>query len=209
METTTSPSRSTWSRSRIRSWTRAPCCRREVHTNQNGSVAIADFNGDGALDVGLGNFPGTGALFGIGNGTFGPFVGLESSGFRIRSVFAHDFDHDGFPDLAVAGSPIAVWRGAATSPSAEQRSIPVVREALQLDARDVNGDGAPDLITRFSDGVVLYPELAAWQFGSPFFLASGTRSINPGFWVADLNGDRIADVMVRRQSTLVWFVSDP
>jgi len=43
--------------------------------------------------------------------------------------------------------------------------------------------------TRFSDGAVLYPEVAPWQFGSPFFLASGTKSITSGFWVADLNGD--------------------
>ena len=145
-----------------------------------------------------------------GNGSFGPFVQIENSGFHTtRLVFAHDFDHDGIPDLAVSGSPIMAFRGAATSPFAEQHSIPVVREALQLEACDVNGDGTADLVTRFSDGAMLYPEVAAWQFASPFILASGTKSITPGFWVADLNGDGIPDIMVRRQSTFIWFVSDP
>lgn len=118
------------------------------------------------------------------------------------------------PITSTIRSSSSAARGTDTSASracwsAPSRSIPVVREALQLEACDVDGDGTADLATRFSDGALLYREVGPWQFGNPFFLASGTKSTTPGFWVADLNGDGIPDIMVRRQSTFIWFVSDP
>jgi hypothetical protein len=186
-----------------------PVITRLTTANQSMSIAVADFNDDGALDIALGNFADTGAVFGAGNGSFGDFVEIERGAFRTRSVLAHDFDHDGIPDLAVPGSPIAMFRGAAASPFAEQHSIPVVREPLQLAACSLDTGGTEGLATRFSDGAVLYPQVAPWQYGSPVFLASGTKGITPGLWVADLNRDGVSDIMMMSQSTFIWFVSDP
>jgi Bacterial Ig-like domain (group 3)/FG-GAP-like repeat len=63
------------------------------------SLALADFNGDGELDVasGGGNF----FLLGNGDGTFQTPITLGASG---PGVAVGDFSHDGRPDLAVAGN---------------------------------------------------------------------------------------------------------
>jgi len=68
-------------------------------------IAIADFNGDGKLDIAVAN---TGSstvslLYGRGNGTFKPAQNLNfAAGSLPISVAAADFNGDGAPDLAVA-----------------------------------------------------------------------------------------------------------
>ena len=61
-------------------------------------VAIADFNGDGKLDIACGasDF----LLLGNGDGTFQPVLPL---GFEGTGIAAGDFNGDGRPDLAVGG----------------------------------------------------------------------------------------------------------
>jgi hypothetical protein len=80
-------------------------------------LVVADFDGDGKLDVasGAGNF----LLLGNGDGTFQPVLGLGASGAGIT---VGDFNLDGKPDLAVGGvtilmnvSPAPVRSATATS----------------------------------------------------------------------------------------------
>ncbi len=76
------------------------------------SVAAADLNGDGKVDLVVVNQCGNGApndcpsgtvgvLLGIGNGTF-QSTSYGSGGFAARSVAVGDMDGDGKPDLIVA-----------------------------------------------------------------------------------------------------------
>ena len=66
-----------------------------------GAIVFSDFNGDGKLDVALGDGYGDGILLlGNGNGTFQSFMTLGAGGFGIA---AGDFNLDGKPDLAVGG----------------------------------------------------------------------------------------------------------
>ena len=71
------------------------------------ALAVADFNGDGLLDVltaqCTGNCqPGNAELLlGKGNGTFQPPT-FYPAGDNPDAVFATDFSRDGFPDVAVA-----------------------------------------------------------------------------------------------------------
>ena len=91
--------------------------------NGNYSVAVADFNLDGKADVILSDSPWSdiSLLLGNGDGTFQPpmqfFLGNSLWSFTPRSIFAvTDFDGNGTPDLAVAGTNgISVLLNAAGS----------------------------------------------------------------------------------------------
>jgi hypothetical protein len=65
------------------------------------SIAVADFNGDGRLDLALANYSGTSILLGNGDGTFQAPL-LYASGYWATSLAVGDFNLDGKPDLAVA-----------------------------------------------------------------------------------------------------------
>jgi hypothetical protein len=68
------------------------------------SVAVADFNGDGNLDLAITNAraDNVGIYLGNGNGTFQPPQTFATAGWPV-SVGVGDFNHDGNLDLAVGG----------------------------------------------------------------------------------------------------------
>src|SRR5262245_33338210 len=70
------------------------------------SVAMADYNGDGVLDLAVANYGTTGrvsVLLGTGDGTFGAARSFSAGNFAI-SLAVGDFDGDGVLDLVVANS---------------------------------------------------------------------------------------------------------
>ncbi len=67
------------------------------------SVAVADVNGDGHLDLVVA-YPGEGSvgvLLGKGDGTFQPVVKYNSGGSGASSVAVADVNGDGKPDIVV------------------------------------------------------------------------------------------------------------
>ena len=68
---------------------------------RSSSMATADFNGDGKLDLALSN---RNVLLGNGDGTFEPAQSYNPAGDKGVSEVVADFDRDGKPDLAVTTS---------------------------------------------------------------------------------------------------------
>ena len=68
-----------------------------------GSMAVGDFNGDGKLDLAVGNYGSSNVsvLLGNGGGTFQAALNFDA-GFEPFSIAVGDFNGDGRPDLAVA-----------------------------------------------------------------------------------------------------------
>jgi hypothetical protein len=127
------------------------------------SVAVADVNGDGKLDIIVANyenFSGTGiigVLLGNGDGTFQPATAYGGAALQGATwVAVADLNGDGKPDIAVAyecqlncypsaaigvllGNGDGTFQPAVIYPSGGAFSFSIV-------VADLNGDGKPDLI---------------------------------------------------------------
>jgi hypothetical protein len=169
------------------------------------SVAFADFNGDGFLDMACA----TGGqsvvvLLGNGDGTFSTQIVVPTTvmeGYYSAAIATADFNGDGIPDLAVSGDGsgnvfVLLGNGDGTF-------TPVPGSATASDyvsamaVGDFNGDGIPDLAVVNSINQNLTILLGN---GDGTFTASasspGTGS-DPGNIAADdLNGDGKLDLVV-------------
>ena len=113
-------------------------------------VAIADFNGDGKLDLAVSNFgygtPGTtvSILLGNGDGTFQAYMDA-TAGNNPYKIAVGDFNADGKLDMAVvtdSGAAVLLGNGDGTF------QAPVVYPtgiAVSIATGDFNGDGKLDL----------------------------------------------------------------
>jgi hypothetical protein len=189
------------------------------------SVAVADVNGDGKLDLIVANEGGgsngdgsVGVLLGNGDGTFQPAVSYDSvSGYM--SVAVADVNGDGKPDLVVGGSCPGVVGGCVgvLLGNGDGTFKPVVFYSsgdgpgqpwsipLPIVVVDVNGDGKPDVLVANPCAA----NNASCSEGSVgVLLGNGDGTFQPavtyasggyfagGLAVADLNGDGKPDLVV-------------
>ena len=78
------------------------------------SIAVADFNADGKLDLATEGYEGIAILLGNGDGTFTAAASLAATG--VSALVSGDFNGDGVPDLAATTnsnneSALAVFMG--------------------------------------------------------------------------------------------------
>ena len=166
------------------------------------SVAIADLNGDGRLDLAVANFySGTvSVLLGNGDGTFAPNSDFDTGG-GSSSVAIADLNGDGRPDLAVANfystsNTLSVLLGNGDGTFGPKTDFGAGRGASWVAIADLNGDGRPDLAV-----ANLYSNTASVLLGNgdgtfgpktDFAAGSGPSSVA----IADLNGDGRPDLAV-------------
>lgn len=162
-----------------------------------GTLATADFNGDGIPDLAT---RGT-LLLGLGDRTFS-----NGGSFQAGDIdLAGDFDRDGVPDMAVLrknyeGAPqvvVSYGQGDGTF-GAVQQLVGLGGYAEDMAVGDLNGDGYPDFVIGVRDETT---EDHVWiLFGESGRGYSQTRIFDIGLWhksvgVADMDGDQSVDII--------------
>jgi hypothetical protein len=114
-------------------------------------VVSGDFNGDGKLDLAVGNYYNTmvTVLLGNGDGTFTaqPAFGTNYSG--AYSIAAGDFNGDGKLDIATGNGPnVGIFLGNGDGTFGAETDYTVANgQTYSLVVGDLNGDGKADLIS--------------------------------------------------------------
>jgi hypothetical protein len=166
-----------------------------------GVGAAADFDGDGASDLVLVAKDLVVVLAGRPDGTFAaprsiPVAYDEEGG----AIEVGDADRDGRTDIVVSdSSSVRVLRGLGSFAF----SAPIVSSAGDNyptggpSISDADGDGIPDMLVHDPVGLSLMHGKGDGTFVAPAALLPSKDIVN-GVSVADLNGDRIPDIVYGR-----------
>jgi VCBS repeat protein/Big-like domain-containing protein len=185
-------------------------------TNPRG-VVLADYNGDGKIDIAVSNFnSNTIAVFlNDGTGHFGtPITTNVTTTANLGVMVGGDFNEDGKPDLVVStidgGSQVnLVLLGNGDGTFAQQPAILNSFGFLSASVADINGDGHQDLVLGMNGSVAIslgrgdgtfidtvsLPAVSALPQGGAFL----------GISVADFNGDGKLDVVASAYSGFIVF----
>jgi hypothetical protein len=169
------------------------------------SIAVADVNGDGKMDLISANNLGNSltVLTNRGNARFG--VNATISVSAPVSVTATDVSGDGKPDLIYVSFPssLVVLTNNGNGGFVSEVTLPTsggVSFPLWATATDLNGDGRPDLICANTTntiygigGLVIFTNNSSYRFGSNAMINVGSFPVC--VVAADVNADGRPDLI--------------
>ena len=166
------------------------------------AVAVADFNGDGIMDMAVVNNGNNSLsiLLGVGDGTF-TAAASPATGALPYAIAVADFNGDGIPDLAVANAfdgtvTILQGKGDGTFTVETPLNVGTGSNPVALVAADFNNDGNVDLAVTDTGNNTLAIFLGN---GNSTFTAAASPATGTLPWAiatGDFNNDGIADLVV-------------
>ena len=170
------------------------------------SLALADYDGDGDLDIAHSNYDSQNLVVLINNGAgaFGGSTSYSTLG-SADAIEAADFTGDGAPDIVLGGSGfvrLMVNNGDATF------SAPVTYDlattAIDIHPVDLNRDTRNDLVTANADGTVsvLMNVGGAFTLDSFPISVAQLRSVTAG----DFDGDGVEDVAAVDSANMLYML---
>jgi len=171
-----------------------------------GSIAAADFNGDGKIDLVVLNSDGgtahVGILLGIGDGTFQSVVEY-AAGTGTKGLAVADFNGDQKPDIVLPGfgGVGSIWLGNGDGTFAVQPdfTIGTQGEIGEIVAADFNGDAKSDLavnVANFPASIAILIGNGDGTFQQSVLYDKPTVWGPAGFVVGDFNNDGKPDLIV-------------
>lgn len=173
-----------------------------IFTYSFGPIVVADFNGDGKLDMAVlnANSSVVTILLGNGDGTFTIAGSSPASGSGPNQLAVGDFNRDGIPDLAVTDTStnsVNILLGNGDGTFTVTTSPPTVGSSpYEIAVGDFNGDGKLDLAVTdtYDDTISIVLGNGDGTFAAATTLHSGSNG-SP-IVAADFTGDGKLDLAV-------------